>query len=193
MVCVDGSLVSDGTKPGAAQVITRCTGLSCPVKAQLLLVGLSAFIALFVFTAYVAFTLCGYCFANPNAVSPGGGPFMPPHSHYWNVDGEYAAVALAGIFSFGFLWRRVQRPLLVSVLFAWRLLFGVVLAYEVALIFFDRPALYTHATNFELQYPWLAWVTNYDVLLASAAALAFGLLVGWTLPMTQVRLREPPA
>ncbi|MDG6956930.1 MAG: hypothetical protein JRM74_04580 [Nitrososphaerota archaeon] len=163
------------------------------MKAQLLLVGLSAFIALFVFTAYVAFTLCGYCFANPNAVSPGGGPFMPPHSHYWNVDGEYAAVALAGIFSFGFLWRRVQRPLLVSVLFAWRLLFGVVLAYEVALIFFDRPALYTHATNFELQYPWLAWVTNYDVLLASAAALAFGLLVGWTLPMTQVRLREPPA
>ena len=177
----------------AAQVIMRCTGVLCPLKAQLLLLGLFAFLALFVFSAYVAFPLCGYCFANPNAVSPGGGPFMPPHSRYWNVDGKYAAVALAGIFTFGFLWRRMRQPLLVSVLFAWRMLFGVVLAYEVALIFFDRPALYIHATNFEMQYPWLSWVTNYDVLLASAVALAFGLLVGWALPQNQVRPREAPA
>ena len=103
---------------------------------------------------------------------------MPPHSHYWNVDGKYAAVALGGVFAFGFLWAATRKTVPRAALFAARLLFGVVCAYELALIVFDRPALFIHATNFQKTISWLSWVTNFDVLIISSIAFVLFLMVG---------------
>ena len=132
-------------------------------RKQVALFGLVFFIAVFLFCIYVAFTLCGWCLTNPNATSPGRLPWEKSASTYWDIDGEYAAIAFFGILiSFYFYLNSLYGTLQLACV--------IVVAYEISLILFDYRDLATHATNFQLSYPLISWITNRDLLLIGAAA-----------------------
>jgi hypothetical protein len=130
------------------------------------LCGFVASAAVFLFCVYVAFTLCGYCLTNPNALSPGRLPWETVSSDYWNMDGLYAFYAFLGILAFFLLYT-------ASLFKTAYLAFVILVAYEISLILFDYRNLGSHATNFQLDYPLISWITNKDLLLMGSGCGSF--------------------
>ncbi|MDG6904885.1 MAG: hypothetical protein JRN20_03770 [Nitrososphaerota archaeon] len=123
--------------------------------------------SVFIFTVYVAFQLCDYCLLNPHSISTGYFPWQKipsdnPLNPYWNIDGKYAFYSLIGMLvSSTAYFRSIRKSILFVTL--------TVFLYEFALVFFDPKDLYSHATNFQMNYQIISGITNFQLLILSAA------------------------